>query len=95
MTRSLLGWVVGTIMLTLSGSLSATELRVPSGVGAPISVSAAASALPMLTTPNCVRPTASVSTRVNYDTTEPHYYFGQMRHYPQYYIDGLATHGTC
>jgi hypothetical protein len=51
--------------------------------------------LPMLTTPNCVRPTASVSTRVNYDTTEPHYYFGQMRHYPQYYIDGLATHGTC
>jgi hypothetical protein len=31
----------------------------------------------------------------NYDTTEPHYYFGPMRAYPRYYVEGGPTPSTC
>lgn len=27
----------------------------------------------------------------NYDATEPHYYFGPVRPFPQYYVDGVPT----
>ena len=97
MTKSLLALA----MLTLSSSLSATELPTPSninyaGIGAPVycgpcgCLGVAYSYHPEL------RSTYGVGFDPrNYDTTQPHYYFGRMRAYPQYYIDGLATHGTC
>jgi hypothetical protein len=32
----------------------------------------------------------------NYDTTEPHYYWGARRAYPQYYVDGVPIQpGRC
>lgn len=27
----------------------------------------------------------------NYDTTEPHYYFGRMHAYPRYLVDGCSS----
>jgi hypothetical protein len=31
----------------------------------------------------------------NYDTTEPHYFFGPLRAYPRYFIDAWIAPGTC
>jgi hypothetical protein len=31
----------------------------------------------------------------NYDQTEPHYYFGGMRAYPRYFVDGQPIPGSC
>jgi hypothetical protein len=31
----------------------------------------------------------------NFDTTEPHYYFGPMRRYPRYFVDGVPVGGPC
>lgn len=31
----------------------------------------------------------------NYDTTEPHYYFGPVRRFPRYFADGVPTRGAC
>ena len=31
----------------------------------------------------------------NYDTTEPLYYFGPMRRYPQYFVDGMPVPSRC
>lgn len=31
----------------------------------------------------------------NYDQTEPHFYFGRIRAYPRYYVDGHPTGGAC
>jgi hypothetical protein len=100
-TKSLfaVGGVVG-ITVILSSPLRATELPTPSinhaDIGAPVycgpcgCLGVAYSYHPEL------RSTYGVGFDPrNYDTTQPHYYFGRMRAYPQYYIDGLATHGTC
>lgn len=31
----------------------------------------------------------------NYDQTEPHYYFGRLRAYPRYFVDGGPGPGPC
>ena len=31
----------------------------------------------------------------NYDTTQPHYYFGPIRAYPRYFVDGAPVRGQC
>jgi hypothetical protein len=31
----------------------------------------------------------------NYDTTQPHYYFGPMRAYPRYSVNGMPVPGHC
>jgi hypothetical protein len=31
----------------------------------------------------------------NYDQTVPHYYFGRMRSYPRYFVDGVPAPGSC
>jgi hypothetical protein len=31
----------------------------------------------------------------NYDTTEPHYYFGPIRRYPRYFVDGIPVAERC
>jgi hypothetical protein len=31
----------------------------------------------------------------NYDTTQPHYYFGRMRAYPRYFVEGGPLPGYC
>lgn len=31
----------------------------------------------------------------NYDQTVPHYYFGPVRRYPRYFVDGVPVHGSC
>jgi hypothetical protein len=31
----------------------------------------------------------------NYDTTVPHYYFGRVRAYPRYFVDGVPVQGPC
>lgn len=31
----------------------------------------------------------------NYDTTQPHYYFGPMKAYPRYFVDGVPISGSC
>jgi hypothetical protein len=31
----------------------------------------------------------------NYDTTQPHYYFGAMHAYPRYFVDGQPVPGAC
>ena len=31
----------------------------------------------------------------NYDATQPRYYFGRMRAYPRYLVDGVAIPGWC
>jgi hypothetical protein len=31
----------------------------------------------------------------NYDQTEPHFYFGPVRAFPRYYVDGVPTGGAC
>lgn len=31
----------------------------------------------------------------NYDTTEPHYYFGPLRAYPRYFVEGGPGPGPC
>jgi hypothetical protein len=31
----------------------------------------------------------------NFDTTQPHYYFGPMRAYPRYFVDGAPVSGSC
>ena len=31
----------------------------------------------------------------NYDETEPHYYFGPVRSYPRYFVNGLPAPGNC
>jgi len=96
-TKSLLALA----MLTLSSSLSATELPTPSninyaGIGAPVycdpcgCLRVAYTYYPEL----CSTYGLSFDPR-NYDTTEPRYYFGRVRAYPRYYIDGLVAHGSC
>ena len=102
MTRSLfaLGWVVVISMVELTGSLRATELRVPSalnyGVGAPLYCGLCGCLVVAYTYHPELRSTYGLGFDPrNYDTTEPRYYFGRMRAYPQYYIDGLPAHGTC
>ena len=102
-TKSLLalGGIVGTIMLTLSSSLSATELRSPSNINYAV-IGAPAYCGPC----GCLRVAYAYHPELrstyglrfdprNYDTTEPRYYFGRVRAYPRYYIDGLVAHGSC
>ena len=31
----------------------------------------------------------------NYDTAEPHFYFGRVRAYPRYFVDGIPVSGPC
>ena len=31
----------------------------------------------------------------NYDTTQPHYYFGPVRAYPRYFVSGVPAEGQC
>jgi hypothetical protein len=31
----------------------------------------------------------------NYDTTEPQFYFGPVRSYPRYFVDGVPVPGSC
>jgi hypothetical protein len=31
----------------------------------------------------------------NFDTTEPHYYFGPMHRYPRYFVEGVPFGGPC
>jgi hypothetical protein len=31
----------------------------------------------------------------NYDTTEPHFYWGRMRAWPRYFVEGEPGHGPC
>jgi hypothetical protein len=87
-------------MLILPSSLSATELRMPSGinygVGAPVYCGPCGCLRVAYAYHPELRSTygAGFDPR-NYDTTEPHYYLGRVRAYPQYYIDGLAAYGGC
>jgi hypothetical protein len=100
-TKSLLALGGVGVMLTLSSSLSATELPTPSDIHY------AAMGAPVYCDPcGCLRVSYSYHPELrstyglsfdprNYDTTEPRYYLGRMRAYPQYYVDGLPVHGTC
>jgi hypothetical protein len=100
-TKSLLalGGIV-VITLTLSSPLGATELPMPSinyaGIAPPVycgpcgCLSVAYNYHPEL------RSTYGLSFDPrNYDTTQPHYYFGRVRAYPRYYVDGVPTYGSC
>jgi len=31
----------------------------------------------------------------NYDATQPHYYFGRIRAYPRYFVEGAAAPADC
>lgn len=31
----------------------------------------------------------------NYDTSEPHFYWGRMRAWPRYFVEGRPWHGPC
>ena len=96
-----LGGAVGTITLTLSSSLSATELPAPSnanyaGIGALVYCGPCGCLRVAYAYHPELRSTYGLSFDPrNYDTTEPRYYLGRVRAYPQYYIDGLAAHGSC
>ncbi len=103
MTKLLLalGAIVVTIMLILPNSLSATELPTPSHMHY------AAFSRPVYCGPcGCLSISYTYHPELrstyglgfdprNYDTTQPHYYFGGMRAFPQYYIDGLPAPGSC
>ncbi len=98
MTKSLLALagLVGMIVLTLPGSLKAAELAAP-----------AVSRAPAYCGPcGCLRVAYNYHPELrstyglgfdprNYDTTEPHYYLGQLRAYPQYYFDGVPVPSSC
>ena len=88
-------------MLTMSSSLSATELPTPSniyhaGIGAPVYCGPCGCLLVAYTYHPELRSTYGLRFDPrNYDTTEPHYYFGRVGAYPQYYVDGFAARGSC
>jgi len=93
--------IIGTIALTLCGSLRATELPAQShikyaGTGSPLYCGPCGCLRVFYSYHPELRSTYGLSFDPrNYDTTEPHFYFGRMRAYPQYYVDGFPAHGTC
>jgi hypothetical protein len=101
-TKSLfaVSWLLGTVMVTVSSSLSASELRMPSdlnyGVGTPVYCGPCGCLRVVYAYHPKLRSTYGVGFDPrNYDTTEPHYYLGRIRAYPRYYIDGLPAGGGC
>jgi len=87
-------------MVTLSGPLGATELPAPSinyaGIGAPVYCGPCSCLGVVYAYHPELRSTYGLSFDPrNYDTTQPHYYFGRMRAYPHYYVDGLPARGSC
>lgn len=96
-----IGCVISTIMPALPGQLDAAELPTPSTVGH-AHIRAASYCEPC----GCLsvvyvyhrelRSTYGLSFDPrNYDATAPHFYFGRMRAYPQYFVDGLPLSGSC
>ena len=98
MTKLLLGLAgsVGLTMLTLLGSLRAAELPTPAGIRAPVYCGPCGCLRVAYIYHPELRSTYGLGFDPrNYDTTQPHYYFGRIRAYPQYYIDGLPVAGWC
>ena len=103
MTRSWLavGGIVGTIMLTFPSLLSATEISVRShthyaGNGAPVYCGPCGCLRVAYTYHPELRSTYGLDFDPRkYDTTEPHFYFGPVRAYREYYVDGFPAPGSC
>jgi len=96
-----LGGVLGGLVLASLGPLRAAELL------APTSVTQAPNPVPNDCGPcGCLSVTYVYHSELrstyglsfdprNYDQTEPHYYFGPVRAYPRYFVDGLPVPGSC
>ena len=87
---------VGVIMLSMLGSLEAADLPTPAGIRAPLYCGPCGCLHVVYTYHPELRSTFGLGFDPrNYDTTEPHYYFGRIRAYPQYYVDGSPIAGSC
>ena len=102
MAKSLIfaGGIVGVCILACSGSLRAAELETPALSGAHVRAA-----------PDCgpcgclqveyvyhreLRSTYGLSFDPrNFDTTEPYYYFGPVRRYPRFRVEGWTGNGLC
>jgi hypothetical protein len=95
MLRTILAGIVSAIVLTSPSLLGAAELQMPQ-VNAPASCGPCGCLTVTYEYHRDLRSTYGLGFDPrNYDTTQPHYYFGAMHAYPRYFVDGQPTPGSC
>jgi hypothetical protein len=88
---------LGVFTSAALGPLRATELSIPSpGTAAPANCGPCGCLAVGFVYHRQLEATYGLSYDPrNYDTTEPRYYFGPIRRYPRYYVDGVPVRGPC
>ena len=89
-----LAGLVWAIVVVAPWSLQAADLRVQSGpyATAPADCGPCGCLSVEFVRHRSVEETYGISFDPrNYDMTEPHYYWGPMRRYPRYFVDGVAV----
>jgi hypothetical protein len=95
MLRTILAGIVSAIVLTSPSLLGAAELQMPQ-VNAPAYCGPCGCLTVTYEYHRQLRSTYGLGFDPrNYDTTQPHYYFGAMHAYPRYFVDGQPTPGSC
>ena len=95
MLRTMLAGIVSAIFLASPSLLGAAELQIPQ-VNGPASCGPCGCLTVTYVYHRELRSTYGLGFDPrNYDTTQPHYYFGAMHAYPRYLVDGQPTPGSC